>query len=355
MAGSGQTASRPDVGRPAAGRDVEFGVLVPLGWRGELVGLAPDTPWERLRHLAILAEDLGLDSVWVSDHVMAVPGVPAGADVFECWSVTSALAAATTRVRLGQLASCAVLRPPALTAKITACIDVMSGGRLEWGVGAGWHAAEAIAYGYAFPGPGERIAALAEHVEIVRRLWTEPTVTADGVYHQVHGAQCDPKPLQRPHPPVLVAGSGPRRTLRVVAHAADRANWGGDPEAFAATAAVLHAHCDDIGRDPTAIDLTWGGELFIRDRPAELRAEWQGAALQHDPFDAWSERSLVGNPEQVAATMVALIDAGCQAFIPWCHDFPSETTLRRYAEEVVPLVRSALRSDVTRGRRRARP
>ena len=311
MAGSGQTAPGPDVGRPAAGRDVEFGVLVPLGWRGELAGLAPDTPWERLRHLAILAEDLGLDSVWVSDHMMTVPGVAAGADVFECWSVASALAAATTRVRLGQLASCAVLRPPALTAKITACIDVMSGGRLEWGVGAGWHAAEALAYGYEFPGPAERIAALAEHVEVVRRLWTEPTVTYDGAHHQVHGAQCDPKPVQRPHPPVLVAGSGPRRTLRVVAHAADRANW--------------------------------GGELFIRDRPSDLRTLWRGAALAHDSFDAWSERSLVGSPEYVAAKMVALIDAGCRAFIPWCHDFPAETTLRRYAEEVVPLVRSATR------------
>jgi alkanesulfonate monooxygenase SsuD/methylene tetrahydromethanopterin reductase-like flavin-dependent oxidoreductase (luciferase family) len=259
--------------------------------------------------------------------------------VFECWTVVAALTEATQRVRLGQLASCARFRSPALAAKITACLDVMSGGRLEWGVGAGWYEGEALAYGYEFPPAPERIAALAEYVEVVRALWTQPDATYDGTHFSVRGAQCDPSPLQRPHPPVLVAGSGARRTLRVVARLADRANWGGDARAFADTAATLRSHCAEVDRDFDTIGLTWGGELFIRDSEAELRAGWQGAALQGDSFDAWSARSLAGTPQQVADKMRALLDVGCSAFIPWCHDFPSDETLQRYATEVAPLLR----------------
>jgi len=321
-------------------RQPELGVMLPLGWRGELTPLGdPPAQWGRLRELALTAEALDLDSVWVSDHLMTVPSVAGHDAVFECWTVTAALAQATTRVRLGQLASCPVFRSPALTAKIAATLDVISGGRLEWGVGAGWHEAEALAYGYEFPAAPARIALLEEHIDVVRALWTQPDVSHHGARFHLNDAQCDPKPVQRPHPPILVAGSGPRRTLRVVARLADRANWGGDPRTFSRTAAILRAHCDHIGRDLATIDLTWGGELFIRDHESDLRAQWRGAALQNDSFEAWRDRSLAGTPEQVAEKMHALVDVGCRAFIPWCHDSPADETLVRYATEVAPRVR----------------
>jgi F420-dependent oxidoreductase-like protein len=318
---------------------VELGVMVPLGWRGELASVGPaDAQWNAVLDLALGAEELGLDSIWVSDHVMTVPSVPRPDAVFECWTTLSALAQATTIVRLGQLAGCAVLRPPTLLAKMAACVDVISAGRLEWGIGAGWYEGEALAYGYDFPAARIRIERLAEYIEVVTALWRDEVVDHVGEHFTVRGARCDPKPLQRPRPPVLVAGSGARRTLAVVARHADRANWGGEAAEFARTAATLREHCENIGRDPDEIELTWGGEMFIRDSDAELRAGWQGAALQGDSFEAWSARSLVGTPEQVARKMHALTDAGCRAFIPWCHDFPADTTLRRYATEVAPLL-----------------
>jgi len=319
---------------------VELGVMVPLGWRGELAPIDGATAqWARVRDLALSAEALGLDSIWVSDHVMTVPSVATADSVFECWTTLSALAQATTRVRLGQLAGCAVLRPPTLVAKMTACVDVISGGRLDWGIGAGWYEGEALAYGYDFPSAPERIERLAEYVEVVTALWRDPVVHHAGRHFTVRGARCDPKPLQRPHPPVLVAGSGARRTLGVVARFADRANWGGDANDFARTAETLRAHCAAVGRDPDTIELTWGGELFIRDTVAELRSDWRGAALEGDSFEAWSARSLAGTPEQVAEKMRSLTEVGCRAFIPWCHDFPADTTLTRYATEVAPLLR----------------
>jgi F420-dependent oxidoreductase-like protein len=319
---------------------VELGVMLPLGWRGELAGLGnPSAQWARVLELARLAEDLGLDSVWVSDHLMTVPGVRLGESVFECWTTLAALATTTRRVRLGQLAGCAVLRPPGLVAKSAAVVDVMSGGRLEWGIGAGWYEGEARAYGYSFPAAGERIERLAEYVEVVRSLWTRSPTSFAGRYFRLDAASCDPKPLQRPHPRILVAGAGPRHTLRVVARHADRANWGGDAERFAVTARILHEHCRDVGRDPAEIELTWGGELFLRDTPRELRTSWRGAALQGDSFDSWVGRSLAGDPTQVVARMTALVEAGVHAFIPWCHDFPSDDTLRRYATEVAPRFR----------------
>ena len=128
--------------------------------------------------------------------------------------------------------------------------------------------------------------------------------------------------------------------LRVVARLADRANWGGAPADFASTARVLARHCDDVGRDPAEIELTWGGELLIRETEAELRADWQGAALQADSYESWHARSLAGTPAQVAEKMEALVAAGATTFVPWCHDYPADETLRRYATEVAPMLRS---------------
>ncbi len=157
-----------------------FGVFVPQGWKLELAGVGDaGEQWERALALAELAEELGYDSVWVYDHVHNVP-FPSGESVFECWTSLAAISQRTQRVRLGQMVGCASYRNPALLAKITSTLDVISGGRLDWGIGAGWYSQEYEAYGYPFPSNAERIRGLGETVEIVRALWSEPEVTYEG-------------------------------------------------------------------------------------------------------------------------------------------------------------------------------
>jgi F420-dependent oxidoreductase-like protein len=203
--------------------DLSFGVFVPQGWKMELASIEdPQAKWQRAVETAVRAEELGYDNVWVYDHVHNVP-VPAHEAVFECWTTIAAISQRTSRIRLGQMVGCTSYRNPALLAKITSTVDVISGGRLDWGIGAGWYEGEYKAYGYEFASAGTRIAMLEDCVEIVKRMWTEPDATYEGTHFSVRGAQCDPKPLQDPHPPIWIGGGGERKTLRVVAKHATHA------------------------------------------------------------------------------------------------------------------------------------
>jgi F420-dependent oxidoreductase-like protein len=318
---------------------VRFGVFAPQGWKTELIGIPdPVAKWARCREIALLAETLGYDSVWVYDHFHNVPA-PAHEAVFECWTVMAALAEATSTIRLGQMVSCTSYRSPALTAKIAASIDVISGGRLEWGVGAGWYEGEYRAYGYDFPVPKDRIGMLREAVEIVTAMWREPDTTYAGTYYRVDGAQCDPKPVQQPRPPVWIGGGGEQLTLRVVARLADKANFGGKPHEFTHKRNVLWRHCEAVGRDPGEIELTWSPEVFVRESAAEidrLVAAGEAGSRFGEPFDSWSAGNLVGTPEQVVERIRTYVDLGCTYFVPWCSDYPDETTLRLFAEQVMP-------------------
>src|SRR4029453_4489763 len=214
-------------------RPITFGAFVPQGWKTELVGVdGAEAKWAKAVEIAELAERLGYDSIWVYDHLHNVP-VPTHEAVFECWTATAALSQRTSRVRVGQMVGCAAYRNPGLLAKITSNIDVMSGGRLDWGIGAGWYDHEFRGYGYEFLPSRDRIAVLRETVEIVRSMWTKPDTTYTGKWFQLEGAQCDPKPLQQPHPPILIGGAGEQLTLRVVARPADRSHFGRNPEEFA--------------------------------------------------------------------------------------------------------------------------
>ena len=184
--------------------------------------------WAKAVEIAVLAEQLGFDSIWVYDHVHNVPGRPTR----RCSSAgppSPRSASSTSTIRLGQMVGCASYRNPALLAKITSTIDVISGGRLDWGIGAGWYENEYRQLRLRVPAPAERIESLAETVEIVKRMWIEPEATYKGRYHSMSGAQCDPKPLQQPRPPIWIGGGGEQLTLRVVAKHADYSNFGGDP------------------------------------------------------------------------------------------------------------------------------
>lgn len=177
-------------------------------------------PYAELRDFAREAERVGIESFWISDHFFGGPvGVP-DRDCLEAFTLLAALARETTRIRLGVLVAAAQYRNPALLAKIVAGIDQMSDGRFEFGIGAGWKAAEYRAYGYEFPSAGTRVEQLKDALEICRRMWTSDRATYHGKHYRIDDAVCAPKPAQRPHPPIWVGGSGPR-VMRLAARYAD--------------------------------------------------------------------------------------------------------------------------------------
>ncbi len=310
--------------------ELTFGVFVPQGWKMELVSIAdPQAKWAKAVEVATLAEELGLDSLWVYDHFHNVPR-PAHETMFECWTTLAAISQRTSRIKLGQMVGCAPYRNPGLLAKVTSNIDVMSGGRLIWGVGAGWYEHEFKGYGYEFPAPKDRIRMLRETVEIVKAMWSEPDVSYQGRFFTLDGAQCDPKPVQKPHPEVLIGGGGEQLTLRVVARHADASNFGGKPHEWANKAKILQEHCNEVGRDYDEIRKTISGELFIRETEQEVR-DAGTRSLWGEPFESWQAGNLVGTPEQVAEKIRGYTDLGCTGFYPWCSDYPDTESLRLFA------------------------
>lgn len=314
---------------------LSFGVFMPQGWKMELSSIdGAAAKWDKAVEIAKLAEDLGFDSLWVYDHVHNVPR-PANEAVFECWTVMAAISQLTSRIRLGQMVGCTSYRNPALLAKITSTVDVISGGRLNWGIGAGWYENEYRSYGYDFPKPAQRIKMLEETVEIVTRMWTEPTTTFKGEHYEVSRAYCDPKPLQSPRPPVLIGGGGEQLTLRVVAKHADCSNFGGNPEMWEHKREVLKSHCASVGRDFDEIQLTWSPEVFIRATEDEVMAEGTHSAWREDA-ESWRAGNLVGTPEQVCEKLRTYVDLGLGAILPWCSDYPDTETLTLLATDVMP-------------------
>jgi F420-dependent oxidoreductase-like protein len=315
--------------------DLTFGVFVPQGWKMELVSIEdPQAKWAKAIEIAVLAEELGYDSLWAYDHFHNVP-VPAHEAMFECWTTLAAISQRTSRIKLGQMVGCAPYRSPSLLAKITSNIDVMSGGRLDWGIGAGWYEHEFRGYGYEFPPPKDRIRLLRETVEIVKAMWTEPDVTYEGQHFTMKGAQCDPKPIQSPHPPIWIGGGGEQLTLRVVARHATHSNFGGKAHEWAHKAEVLKGHCTAVGRDYDEITKTWSPEVFIRETEAEVTAAGSRSFIG-EAVESWTAGNLVGTPEQVAEKVQAYVDLGCGGFVPWCSDYPDTETMRLFAEQVIP-------------------
>ena len=309
---------------------VIFGVFMPQGWKMELQSIPDDqAKWAKAVEIAVRAEQLGYDSIWVYDHFHNVPK-PAHEAVFECWTTIAAISQRTSRIRLGQMVGCNLYREPALLAKITSTIDVISGGRLDWGIGAGWYENECRGYGYEFPVPKDRIGMLRESVEIVKSMWSEKETTYNGSYYKLERGNCDPKPVQKPHPPIWIGGGGEQLTLRVVARHADYANFGGTVEDFKRKKNILAEHCVAVGRNFDEIKLTWSPEVFMRETQKELD-EAGSQSLWGHPLEQWKATSLVGTPEQVSEKVAEYVGLGCVGFVPWCADYPDTTTLDLFA------------------------
>ena len=225
----------------------------------EYRGWQPQAAWAQTVAVSQQADRLGFESIWLYDHFHTVP-LPADEIVFEPFTALSALAALTRRVRIGHIVICTGFRNPALTAKMISTLDTISGGRAELGIGAGWKQEEWLAYGYAFPTTHQRLAALADHLEVITRMLeggdTE-RATFSGRYARVAGAINRPKPIQRPRVPVMVGGNGPNVTWRLAARYADELNLDGlTPTEVAAALPVIRSRCEEIGRDPATLRLS---------------------------------------------------------------------------------------------------
>lgn len=232
---------------------MQIGVVIPQGWTGEYAGWPADQAWARTRRLAQQADELGFESVWLFDHFQTAP-ISTNELTFESFTSLTALAEATKRVRLGHLVTCAGYRNPALVAKMIATMDVISGGRMVLGVGAGWKEDEWRAYGYSFPPLRERLEALADHLEIVTRMLEPGRADFEGAHAKVSDAINLPKGLQTPRVPIMVGGNGPNVTWRLAARFADELNIDDiSPSEVAAALPVVRQRCEEIGRDPDTL------------------------------------------------------------------------------------------------------
>lgn len=195
----------------------------------------------------------GIESAWLFDHFMPLGNDQTG-PILEGWTLLAAFAARTERLRIGIMVTGNTYRHPPVLAKMGATVDNVSGGRLDFGIGAGWFEFEHSAYGIPFYTTGERIRRLGEACDLIRRMWTETAPNFEGRYYRLKGAYCEPKPIQKPYPPFVIGGGGEQLTLRIVAHFADIWNFaGGDVDTFRHKNQVLDDHCRHIGRDPSSV------------------------------------------------------------------------------------------------------
>ena len=258
------------------------GVIVPQGWTGDYDGWDAAAAWRRTVEVTGQAERLGFESAWLFDHFHTLPE-PTDEITFECYTSLSALAALTDRIRLGQIVTCTAFRNPALTAKMISTMDVISGGRMDLGIGAGWKEDEFRAYGFPFPSTPERLAALGDHLEIIGRM-LKGTSAAHATFEGRHASVVDainvPKPLQQPRVPIMVGGNGPNVTWRLAARHADELNLDGLSPAEVRTALpVIAARCEEIGRDPASLRISvhmWWKTPVVAE-PGQARVDHLGA------------------------------------------------------------------------------
>jgi F420-dependent oxidoreductase-like protein len=268
-----------------------------------------------LKLVATRAETAGFDSFWVMDHFHQIQHVGQPHEpMLESWTTLATLAGLTSRIKLGTLVTGIVYRYPSILAKIGATLDVLSKGRLFMGIGAAWNEEESKAYGIAFPKPKERLQRLEEAVQIIQRMWTEKQVNFDGRFYTIRDAFCEPKPIQKPHPPILIGGAGERETLRIVAKYADACNLFGSPNTIRSKLQILRNHCKRVGRNYDAILKTKLGTVIIDDDLDRLQRRI-AERFKDFPENMRSEMITYGRPDDVHRQIEAFREAGIEYFI----------------------------------------
>lgn len=286
--------------------------------------------YSTIEKTVLTAEKLGYHSFWYMDHLMwkgsRLPWNIKGS-ALECWTVLSALASVTKKIRLGSLVLCNSYRNPALLAKMAATLDVISKGRLEFGIGAGWWEDDYLAYGYLFPTASTRLAQLEEALQIVKKMWTQKKTSFKGEHYTIKDTVCEPKPLQSPHPPIWIGGGGEKLTLKLVAKYADGYNWRATPNEYMKKIQVLRKHCDKIGRNfnsitkslwiPIIIDKNEENvEKKIRNYLKKFYTATTEKSTEHisQSEEEWLNRRIIGTPDQCRERIQEYMKCGVEFF-----------------------------------------
>ncbi|MEU4885961.1 MULTISPECIES: LLM class F420-dependent oxidoreductase [Streptomyces] len=308
--------------------------------RFDYPGVGPHQVFDRVTDIARTAEEAGFDSIWAQDHFYQapVPGIGWQADepVLEPYTMLAALAARTSRVRLGTTVTGVTYRNPALLAKTVSTLDVISGGRAVLGIGAAWHEEEHTGYGYDYPSDAERLSRLEEALRICRPMFRDERPVFTGEYYRVDGAVNSPPPLAPGGPPILVGGSGEKRTLRLVARYADACNLFGDLDTVRHKLKVLDGHCETENRDPAEITRTKMSCLLINESDAEARRRYDemGAAMG-DWAPMLGGMAMAGSPDRIAEQVAEYFEAGLDGLVFYLPDTHDLDTVRMAGETLV--------------------
>lgn len=310
---------------------MKFGISLPQGWTMDLVGIPdPVEAYETMTAVAKTADECGYESAWLVDHFHTIPQ-PSQEVTFKSWVTTAALARDTKRIRLGQMVTCNSYRNPALLAKMASTVDVLSHGRLNFGIGSGWYEHEYRAYGYEYPDAPTRLRQLREAVQVILAMWTQDEATFEGKYYQVRGAINQPKGVQKPHIPMLIAGGGEKVTLKLVAQYGDACNIGGNLDTLKHKFAILKEHCEAVGRDYNEIHRTSMAMCIVgnTDEEALTMVPEMWKARRADIV----ENSLVGTPDTIRKRIAAFEEAGVQELMLMFPDVIKLDQVRRFAKE----------------------
>jgi len=293
------------------------------------------------------SERLGLESFWIMDHIHALLPPPQRPSL-ECWTLLTALAVSTRKIRLGTLVMCNSYRHPPMLAKMASTLDVISDGRLILGLGAGWHEPEYTGYGFPFPKAAVRIQQLREGIKILKKMFTEEKTNFEGKHYTLRDAENYPKPVQKPHPPIWIGGGGEKLMLRVVAELADGWNWVNlSPEEFKHKVEVLEKYCSEFGRDPSEIVKSYQITVFTAEKAEESNRRFDRFHRSHPlksiremPREELIRKQVVGPPDKVIESINEYVKAGANYII---FAFPEEGRLRESlhlcAERVLPAFR----------------
>jgi alkanesulfonate monooxygenase SsuD/methylene tetrahydromethanopterin reductase-like flavin-dependent oxidoreductase (luciferase family) len=310
--------------------ELKFGVFLPFyAFKKE----NSKEQYDHLKSIVLESERLGYDSVWLDDHLMH-----GNWPILETWTTLSALSSLTHKIRLGTMVSCAAHRNPALLAKSASTLDVLSNGRLEFGIGTGVQEAEHIAYGFGFPKAAVRVEYLSEALEVITRLWTQEKASYQGKHYSLKDAVCEPKPLQKPHPLITVGGIGEKHMLKVTAKYADRFDWGFLPslDVFKRKLMILENYCLTAGRDFSDIEKSsWpGGQVLIAQNEKELNEKISKLKPANTSLKDFQKVTLAGTPEECRERLQVYVDLGVTYFMLFFADLPNVDGLRLFSQSV---------------------
>ena len=313
---------------------MKIGAMVPQGWRMDLHDIKPEQQWDTIIEASARIEKLNYASVWVYDHFHTVPS-PTQDPTFECWSLMAALSQVTENVRIGQMCTCNSYRNPAYLTKVASTIDSMSGGRLEFAIGAGWYDQEYKAYGYDYPSAGVRLKMLEEALQIYIAMTTQDKASFEGDYYKIKDAINQPKPLQKPYPPLWVCGGGEKVTLKLLAKYGDYGNWDVDVEGFVHKSKILKTHCEEQNRNYSDIKKTLHTNVIIGNNEKDLNAKINKIVdVTGIPKEMYIDRPLVGVKEKVFHTIDEFSSVECEYLIAYIPDIVWGDTLEILSEKL---------------------